>query len=71
MKTQPALTDKRTIALRAAIARCRAAIARCRDLMRSAKRRGDMETYRSYLKQLYGFKQQLRGIQRILTEQTQ
>lgn len=56
MKPQP-LQEKHEIALRSAIARCR-------DRMRAAKRRGDLQTYQSYLKQMYALRQQQRNAQR-------
>lgn len=47
----------------------RAAIARCKDLMRSAKRRGDMRDYVRHMNQMYALKQQCRNTQRLLDEQ--
>lgn len=48
----------------------RAAIARCKELMRSSKKRGDMNTYASYAKQMYVLQQKLRSTRRQIDEST-
>lgn len=51
------VSNKRAIALRAAIAACKIK-------MRACKQRGDMPAYQSYLRQMYALQQQLRNVTR-------
>ena len=46
----------------------RAAIEKCQIKMRICKRRGDMQNYLSYVKQMYALKQQLRTAERQANE---
>ncbi len=58
---EQAFTDTRAERQEAAL---RAVIEKCKAMMRAAKQRGDMESYQSYVKQMYAAKRQLRNVTR-------